>query len=321
MFGRGPSGNPPGSRGTGISRGRPADWPRPAAWAYVGGVNEKRVPTLDDADGWGVTHRGKVRETNQDHFLVGQLASGVQIISSSLGQEPDDVVYLDRTASLAVVADGVGGSSGGEHAARVAIEALVAEVSRSFSRTEVAEANDPDAFSRLLQEAALTCHESLLQHAEQEPDKGSFSTALTLFLGLWPHAYLLQVGDTRCYIYQEGELKQITRDQTWAQDLIDAGTLSQTKAQATRWANVLSSSIGGQETTPVVTRIERSWGDVIFLCSDGLTKHVSDERIAEGIAGMRSARQLAEDLLAEALADGGTDNITIVVGRYVPPGD
>ena len=284
-------------------------------------MDKKRVPRLDDADGWGLTHPGKVREANQDHFLIGQLTSGVQIINSSLGHEPDDVVYLNRTASLVVVADGVGGSSGGEHAARVASEALVAEVSRSFARAEVAEATDPEVFSRLLQEAALSCHESLLQQAEQEPDKGSFSTALTLFLGLWPHAYLLQVGDTRCYIYQGGELKQITRDQTWAQELIDQGTLSQTKAQAGRWANVLSSSIGGQETTPVVTRIEREWGAVILLCSDGLTKHVSDERIAERVATMESARQLAEDLLEDALQDGGTDNITIVVGRYVPPDD
>jgi protein phosphatase len=100
--------------------------------------------------------------------------------------------------------------------------------------------------------------------------------------------------------------------------LIDQGTLSQTKAQASRWANVLSSSIGGQESTPVVTRIERNWGDVILLCSDGLTKHVSDERICERLSEFRNARQLADDLLQDALDDGGTDNISMVVGRTVP---
>jgi protein phosphatase len=282
-------------------------------------VSENRKPQFGEVDSWGLTHPGLVRDKNQDHFLAGALASGVHVIKSSLGQEPGDIAYLDRTASLGVVADGVGSSSGGEHAARVAVEALVRELVASFHHAEVAEATDPDAFSRLLQEAALTCHASLLQHAEQEPEKGSFSTALTLFLGLWPHAYLLQVGDTRCYIYQGDKLTQITRDQTWAQDLIDAGTLSQTKAQASRWANVLSSSIGGQETTPVVTRIERNWGDVILLCSDGLTKHVSDARLAGEIAGMKSARQLAEDLLHAALVDGGTDNITISVGRTLAP--
>ncbi|MGD2047439.1 MAG: protein phosphatase 2C domain-containing protein [Gemmatimonadota bacterium] len=276
-------------------------------------------PQFGDVDAWGLTHPGKVRDTNQDHFLAGALTSGVQVEETSLDLELDSVTFRERTASFAVVADGVGSSGGGEHAARVAVEALAREVSRSFYRAEMAEATDPDVFSRMLQDAALTCHESLVRRAAREPGEGSFATTVTLFLGLWPHAYLLQVGDSRCYIYRGGELTQITRDQTWAQDLIDQGTLSQTRAQATRWANVLSSSIGGQESTPVVTRIERSWGDVILLCSDGLTKHVSDERIEERIAGMQSSRQLAEDLLDDALEAGGTDNVTIIVGRTLPP--
>lgn len=278
----------------------------------------KSKPEFGDIDAWGLTHPGMVRDTNQDHFLAGGLTSGVRVISSSLGHDPNEVVFLDRQASLVVVADGVGASSGGEYAARIAVEALVDEVSAKFSEAEHMESTDPEVFSRLLLDAALACHESLLERAEAEPHKGNFSTALTLFLGLWPHAYILQVGDTRAYIYQNDELTQITRDQTWAQDLIDAGTLSQTKAQASRWANVLSSSIGGQETTPVVTRFERQWGARILICSDGLTKHVSDERIEEQMASIQSARQLAEGLLQDALDDGGTDNITIVVGWTMP---
>jgi protein phosphatase len=282
-------------------------------------VATKSKPQFGDIDAWGLTHPGNVRETNQDHYLVGGLASCVRVISTSLEHEAGAITYLERAASIGVVADGVGSSYGGEHAARVAVDALVREVTRSFHRAEYAEATDPDVFSRLLQDAALACHESLLGRAEEEPDKGSFATALTLFLGLWPHAYILQVGDTRAYIYQHGALTQITRDQTWAQELIDQGTLSQTKAEASRWANVLSSSIGGQETTPVVTRIERDWGAMLLFCSDGLTKHVTNERIGELAAEMTSSRQLAEDLLQEALDDGGSDNITIIVGRTVRP--
>ena len=284
-------------------------------------MSKTQRPQFGEVDAWGLTHPGKVRKTNQDHFLAGGLMSGVQVDASSLGHDAKEVAYVERTASIAVVADGVGSSYGGGHAARVAVEALVREVTKSFHYAEVVEATDPDVFSRLLQDAALTCHESLLDHAEQEPGKGSFSTTLTLFLGLWPHAYILQVGDSRAYLYRHGKLAQITRDQTWAQELIDQGTLSQTKAEASRWANVLSSSIGGKETTPVVTRIERDWGATLLFCSDGLTKHVSDERISELAAPMTSARQLTEDLLQEALEGGGTDNITIVVGRTIPRED
>ena len=122
-------------------------------------------------------------------------------------------------------------------------------------------------------------------------------------------------------IFQDGELTQITRDQTWAQELIDQGMLSQTKAQSSKWANVLLSAIGGQEAAPVVTRIVRDWGAVVLLCSDGLTKHVPDSRISERIDAMTSSRQLCEDLVRDALDDGGSDNITAVVGRTLRPGD
>jgi protein phosphatase len=102
-----------------------------------------------------------------------------------------------------------------------------------------------------------------------------------------------------------------------AQELLDAGVLTRTEIRRTRWAHVLSSSIGGQQTTPVVTRLDQAWGTAGLLCSDGLTKHVSDERISEVLRNMTSARQGCETLLQEALDDGGSDNITILIGRAV----
>ena len=275
-------------------------------------------PRFADIDVWGLTHPGSVRSTNQDHFLYGALTRGVTVEGTSLGDGFDASVPRERLASLAVVADGVGSSAGGEHAARVAVEALVREVSRSYHDAQLQEATDSDVFARLLQDAALACHESLVRQAEREPEGGQFATALTLFLGLWPQAYLLQVGDTRCYLFQDGTLSQISRDQTVAQHLVDEGILSRTRAEGSRWANVLSSAIGGQEAAPVVTRLVRKWGAVVLLCSDGLTKHVSDDRIRERIDSMTNARQLCEDLLQEALDDGGSDNVTIVVGRTLP---
>ena len=151
-------------------------------------------PQFGDIDGWGLTHAGKVRKTNQDHYFAGALSRGVTVASTSLGADAERATEPELPASLALVADGVGSSRGGEQAARVAIEALVREVSKSFHYAQYAEATDPEVFSHLLQDAALVCHASLLKRAEQEPDRGRFATTLTLFLGLWPHAYLLQVG-------------------------------------------------------------------------------------------------------------------------------
>ena len=88
-------------------------------------------------------------------------------------------------------------------------------------------------------------------------------------------------------------------------------------AAASPFAHILSSAIGGGQTAPAVTRLRNDWADTHLLCSDGLTKHVSDARIAERLATMTSARQACEGLLQDALDGGGTDNITIIVGRVV----
>ena len=97
--------------------------------------------------------------------------------------------------------------------------------------------------------------------------------------------------------------------------LVDDGVFSRTEAAKSPLSDVLSSAIGGSETTPVVTGIDQDWNYVHLLCSDGLTKHVSDERIAEQLRSMTSARQACEALLQDALDGGGTDNITVIVGR------
>ena len=143
------------------------------------------------------------------------------------------------------------------------------------------------------------------------------ATTLTLYLGVWPRAYLLQVGDSRCYLLRQGELTQITRDQTMAQEMIDLGVMTRTAATNTRLAHTLSSSIGGRQTAPVVTRIDAHWGHVALLCSDGLTTHVSDGRIRDLLRSMKSAKQVCQDLLQEALDGGGSDNISIIVARAV----
>ncbi len=278
-------------------------------------------PRFSDIDAWGVTHRGKVRPDNQDHFFLGSLIRGVQVDQASISDGEGGTLHLERLASLAMVADGVGGSARGEEAARRAVEGLVSSVSAFFHDAECREVGDPEVFSRLLHDAALAVHESLLKKAEQAGGERRFATTLTLFLGLWPHAYLLQVGDSRCYVYQDGELTQISRDQTMAQYLVDQGALTRTMAEKSRWANVLSSAVGGTQAEPVVTRVVRNWGTAVLLCSDGLTKHVSDEQIRQRLASMTGSRQVVEQLLNDALEAGGTDNITLIVGRTLRPAE
>jgi PPM family protein phosphatase len=216
-----------------------------------------------------------------------------------------------------MVADGVGGGPRGEVASRFAAEAITRYVAESVRCYYAADLTDEIAFLRSLEEGALQCHMDLTHRALDDPELEGMATTLTLWIGVWPRAYLLQVGDSRCYVLRDGELTQISRDQTLAQDLIDQGVFTRADAEHSKWSNVLASAIGGPEAAPIVTRLEQRWGDIGLMCSDGLTKHVPDDRIRERLLSMTSARQACETLLGDALDAGGTDNITIVVGRTI----
>jgi serine/threonine protein phosphatase PrpC len=272
-------------------------------------------PPANEIDVYGLTHPGKVRPTNQDHFLVGSLRKQMEVQLTSIPDVSPLVGQIERLAFLAMVADGVGGGPKGEEASRLAVEMVTQYVMRSMRCYYTADPTDEVAFSRSLMEAAMRCHMDLAEQGARDPTRRGMATTLTLWISVWPQAYLLQVGDSRCYLLRRGELRQISRDQTMAQDLVDQGILTRTDAYQTRWAHVLASAIGGHEAAPIVTRLDPARGDIGLLCSDGLTKHVPDARIRERLLAMTSAKHGCEMLLEDALAAGGTDNITIVVGR------
>ncbi len=275
-----------------------------------------RKPTDDQLDFYGLTHRGKVRDENQDHFLLSSLHKRMEVHLTSLPDHERLYEEPDRLAYLTMVADGVGGGPSGEAASRLALEAVSQYVTGSMDCYYTADPTDDQVFTQALADAALHSHEDVRQGSDAAPGQG-MATTLTLMLFVWPRAYLLQVGDSRYYILRDGELTQISRDQTLAQVLVDDDVFSRAEARKSPLSNVLSSAIGGSETTPVVTGIDNNWDYVHLLCSDGLTKHVSDELIAERLRSMTSSQQVCEALLQDALDDGGSDNITVIVGRVV----
>ncbi len=280
-------------------------------------LSPDRPPRDDEIETYGLTHTGKVREVNQDHFLLATIHRRVDVLQTSLPASARMDVSDERLAFLAMIADGVGGAVGGEKASATALENAMHYVGTSVRCYDHGEVSDTN-FIEQLQDAAMKSHAAVVERAAAEADGRTMATTLTLFLGVWPWYYLLQVGDSRYYLYRDGLLTQVTRDQTLAQDLVDQGVFTRSVAAASRLSNVLSSAIGGETTTPVVTRLRASWRNVHLMCSDGLTKHVSDEQIADRLATMTSARQVCEQLLQDALDGGGTDNITIVVGRAAP---
>jgi protein phosphatase len=285
--------------------------------AMLDSLETNRKPRDDEIDVYGLTHTGKVRKENQDHYLLSSIHKHVEILSTSLSDRERLPLGDERVAFIAMVADGVGGGEGGEEASATALQNALEYVVHSmdcYYRTEATEAT----FIAELQETAEACHQAVLERARKNGIEGTMATTLTLWMGVWPWYYLMQVGDSRYYLWREGVLTQVSRDQTIAEELVEKGIFTRAIANRSQFAHVLSSSIGGEQTMPVVTRLRADWMNVHLLCSDGLTKHVSDEQIAHRLSTMQTAKETAELLLQDALDGGGTDNITIVLGRAVP---
>lgn len=273
-------------------------------------------PRDDELDLFGLTHPGKVRSENQDHFLLCTVHPQVIVHGTSL-PEPDGLPLRgQRLATVLLVADGVGGSAAGSRASRLATEAVMRYVSSSLRSYHAAGSSSEEEFTNALRAAANEAHDAVRAEAALELGGRQMATTLSLGIVVWPWLYVVQVGDSRCYFYQDGVLHQVTRDQTIAQNLVDEGVLEKEQAKASPLSHVLASAIGASEAVPEVSRVDvRKRGSVVLVCTDGLTKHVSDEEIAEHLGAMQSADQVCNALLNLALERGGTDNITLVVGR------
>lgn len=278
-------------------------------------------PRDEELDLFGMTHPGHVRTENQDHFLLATVHPEVVVHGTSLPNPEALPLRGSRLATILLVADGVGGGVAGEGASRIATETIMRYVASSMRCYHAAAGADDREFLDSLHAATMEAHSAVRQDTERHHGGEVNATTLTLGIVVWPWLYVVQVGDSRYYYFSHGQLRQISRDQTVAQDLVERGLLSASQAHASPLNNMLSSAIGGDTAMPVVTRVDvRERGSVQLVCSDGLIKHVEDEEIAERLRTMTSAEQVCRELVGLALERGGKDNITVVVGRAVGEG-
>ncbi len=277
-------------------------------------------PRDDELDLFGLTHPGKVRPENQDHFMLCTVHPQAVIHATSLPDPEKLSARGQRLATVMLVADGVGGSAAGREASQLAAETIMRYVTSTLRSYPAMGSQHDEDFLTALRTAALEADATVRTVAAERAQatgrlsSKSMATTLTLALAVWPWLYVVQVGDSRCYYFLNGDLKQITRDQTMAQDLVDKGALPADRAAQSPFSHVLASSIGGPETTPDVLRHDLRRGCVILLCTDGLTKHVADPEIAAQLGAMQSSEQVCRALLDLALERGGTDNVTVLVG-------
>lgn len=270
--------------------------------------------TIDVA---AATHRGNVRLRNEDHYLVMRFRRSLENISTNLQCGSAQTNY-DLTGYGLLVADGLGGRIGGEVASRTALTKLIELIIETPDWIMSFDDHDKvEAVLERMTERFFRIDETLKQQADDDPSLSGMGTTLTAAATLGDDIIVGHIGDSRAYLYRGGVLKQLTRDHTVAQELIDAG-LSGADPAARSMRHVLTAALGvlGTRTKPEVKRIQLRPHDQILLCTDGLTAMVDDGTIASALDTARSASAACEDLTSLALAAGGRDNITVVVARF-----
>jgi protein phosphatase len=254
---------------------------------------------------------------NEDHFVTAALQRSVQIRQTNL----DDTQVFDRLsgprAYLYAVADGVGGSAGGRVASAIAVATIIEYLGEAVGAYHGYGADQLKDFPEHLRTAVQRAHDHLVETFRLQDHNGP-ATTLTLAMVVWPRAYIVHVGDSRVYHLRGTALRRLTRDQTVGEVLVSQHGMAREKAEQAGLYNVLASAIGARDMTPAVDFLSLEHGDTLLLCTDGLTKHVSDSRIAEILGNESEAEAGCRSLIDLALSGGGSDNVTAVVARVLP---
>lgn len=241
---------------------------------------------------------GRVRERNEDAVLVADLVAG-EIFP---GEATARFEVGDRGALLAV-SDGMGGEKGGDVAAAMSLASVHRALADGFSRP------DSERVAAAVQQANADVFA-----AGRRPSLAHMGATMTAVLVDGSTAYIAEVGDSRAYLLRGGELRQITRDQNFAQALLDAGLLTPEAARASPLRHVLVQAIGHTSTLKVaIGALALRQRDCLLLCSDGLTSKLTDDDVREVILAASTLDAACAALVAMANARGGEDNITAVL--------
>ena len=258
---------------------------------------------------FGKTDLGKTREHNEDCFLVADLTRH----SASLQPAVRDHDVGER-GSLFVVADGMGGAAAGELASDMATQTIY----NHLTKTWIVDAEPTEQqFAFRLKEAVEAANAEIHAYAKAHPEVRGMGTTTTAAGVLGEHVYLSQVGDSRGYLVRNGVAHQLTRDQSLIQRLIEAGELTEEEAAQSERKNIILQALGPDPRVKVeVTHQELRRGDVLVLCSDGLSGQVKKEEIAQTVGQESSLQGVCDRLIALANERGGPDNITVIAVRF-----
>jgi len=259
------------------------------------------------------TDVGRTREHNEDSFIVVNLSEGEPLRFERLIEQP-----ADPAATLFMVADGMGGAAAGEVASATAVDVVLRHLREKLANRRGV---SPADLAAELARAAEKANWSIFQQAVNKPELRGMGTTATIAALLNDTIYLAQVGDSRAYLVRSGVATQLTKDQSLMQKLIEAGELTEEEAAMSERRNIILQALGPEANVKVDVTVQAlRRGDVLLLCSDGLSGLVRPDDMARIVDEELDLSVACDRLVAMANDQGGPDNITVVAARFEGPG-
>ncbi len=259
------------------------------------------------------TDVGRTREHNEDSHVVALLSRTEPLRFAGVVEQP-----ADPLATLFMVADGMGGAAAGEVASATAVDVVLRHLRERLSDRIK---NDPRELVAAMTHAADVANWSIFQQAASRPDLRGMGTTATIVVLLGDTIYLAQVGDSRAYLIRGGVATQLTKDQSLMQKLIEAGELTEEEAALNERRNIILQALGPEQSVKVdITQQPLRRGDVLLLCSDGLSGLVKKEEMADAVGEEPDLPSACERLIELANDRGGPDNITVLIAAFDGPG-
>ncbi len=258
---------------------------------------------------FGKTDVGRTREHNEDSFVVADLNT----MNATLQPEVR-THHPAKLGSLFMVADGMGGAAAGEVASAMATEVVLQELD---TRWRSASTHDTETFARAIKAATETANARIHRYAAEHPENRGMGTTATIAGFLGDTLYLAQVGDSRAYLVRNGVALQITKDQSLMQKLVEAGELTAEEAEVSERRNIILQALGPEPVVKVdLTYQQVHLGDVLILCSDGLSGQIRTNDISRVVAEDPDLVDVCKHLIDLANENGGPDNITVIAVRF-----
>lgn len=249
----------------------------------------------------GVTDTGRVRAVNEDAFVIADMSADMATATSR-----GPLFNVGSRGVLLAVSDGMGGAEAGEVASALALESLREHLDDSCRASDILQSV----------KCAVEAANRDVVVAAREPSHGGMGATLVAVIVHRALAHIASVGDSRVYLIRGGEILQLTQDQSYVEVLIGAGVISREEAQTSPYRNVILQAMGRRDAVTVaLVRLALRLGDVLLLCSDGLSNKVADAEMLRIVSDSATHEQACARLIELANERGGEDNITVIIAE------